>query len=199
MAYATADELRLFMRHPAAWTAEETQQAELLLDLATGAIDDETGQSLESSIDTELLDGPGVHHGAHRIDTGTTRLILPRWPVTALSSVTLTRESEVLTEGEEEDYLWSRTGVVTRIGAWWPTHARAIEVEYTAGYATIPAGVKRIALRLAAAGWGNPTLLKSESIADYSRTWAASGEGAAGLAMNDADRRTLAGYRAWSS
>ncbi len=55
-------------------------------------------------------------------------------------------------------------GILTRVGGWWPTGDQRIQVVYTAGHATIPKGVKRATLRLAAAAWGNPELLSSETL-----------------------------------
>jgi hypothetical protein len=197
MAYATANQLRLFMRHPDAFTDEETDQAELLIELAEGAIEDETGQSLEQSEDTVILDGPtGGDRWPDAPGTGSRKLILPRWPVTAVASVTWLRDDaddEVLTEGTDEDFTWSAAGVLTRVGAWWPTADRSTEVVYTAGYAAIPKGVRRIVLRLASAGWGNPGLLQSETLGDHSRSFATE---ALGMELTDADKKTLGYYLA---
>ncbi|OII60109.1 hypothetical protein BJP40_00675 [Streptomyces sp. CC53] len=197
MAYATAEHLRLFLRHGLAFTAEETAQAELLIELAEGAIDDELGQSLELSTDTVTLDGPT--RGDRWPDapgTGSRRLLLPRWPVTAVTSVTILGDDaadEVLEHGADHDYTWSESGILTRVGGWWPTGDQRIQVVYTAGHATIPKGVKRATLRLAAAAWGNPELLSSETLGDHSRSWSAD---ALGMTLSQADITALGVYRA---
>lgn len=196
MAYVTPDNLRRFLRRAAAFTAEEWAQAELIIELAEGDVEDETGQSLEESTDTVVLDGPTwAGHANDPPGTGSHKLVLPRWPVTAVDSVTLLHpdaDDEVLEFGT--DYTWSADGILTRVGGWWPTGDRSVQVVNTAGYATIPKGVRRIVLRIAAAGWENPALLKSESIGDYARAWAANSP--AGLVLTETDRRTLGLYRA---
>lgn len=190
MAYASPEQLRLLMRLEP-FTEDETAGAELLLELAQGAIDDETGQSLESAEETVILDGPTDGDSQYQAGTGTRKLILPRWPVTAVESVTLTEDDEVLVHGS--DYTWSAAGILTRVGAYWPCHDRAIEVVDTAGFTLIPAGVKRIALRLAAAGWSNPEFLASETLGDHARSFSAEG---LGMELTAADKRTLGAYRA---
>ena len=197
MAYALANDLRLFLRHPGPFTDDETDQAELLIELAEGAIDDETGQSLESATDTVVLDGPTrPDRWPDTPGTGSRTLILPRWPVTAVASVTLLRDGqddEALTFGQDQDYTWSAAGTLTRINSWWPTGDRCIQVTNTAGHSPVPKGVKRIALRMAAAAWGNPMLLSSESLGDHSRAFSAE---ALGMVLSDADKKTLGLYRA---
>jgi hypothetical protein len=197
VAYASAENLRHFLRHPDAFTADEIAQAELLIELAEGAIDDETGQPLEQSQDTVILDGPTREDPwPHTPGTGSHKLILPRWPVSAVESVTLlndVEDDEVLTFGKDQDFTWSAAGTMTRVNAWWPTGDRCIQVVYTPGYATISKGVKRISLRLAAAGWGNPELLASESLGDHSKAWSAE---ALGMVLSEADKKTLGLYRA---
>ncbi|MEU0584582.1 hypothetical protein [Streptomyces sp. NPDC006132] len=197
MAYATAEQLRLLVRHPGPFTDEETAQAELLIELAEGAVDDEIGQSLEESTDTVVLDGPaGPDRWPDTPGTGSRKLILPRWPVTAVESVTLLHDDgpdEVLTHGEDQDYTWSASGILTRVNGWWPTGDRAVEAVVTAGYNPIPKGVRRIVLRMAAAAWGNPLLLTSESLGDHSRSFAAE---LLGMMLSDTDKRALGAYRA---
>ncbi|MFD9445507.1 hypothetical protein ACFWBR_42320 [Streptomyces sp. NPDC060006] len=197
MAYVTANELRLFLRHPAAFTPDEEAQAELLIELAEGAVEDETGQSLELSEDTVILDGPTrAEHWPDTPGTGSRTLVLPRWPVSAVESVTLLnddQDDEELTFGKDQDYTWSAAGTLTRVNGWWPTGDRCIQVVNTAGHAPIPKGVRRIVLRLAAAGWGNPELLASESLGDHSKAWSAE---ALGMVLSEADKKTLGLYRA---
>ncbi|MFC8276256.1 hypothetical protein ACFUJR_27745 [Streptomyces sp. NPDC057271] len=192
MAYAIPDELRRLLRMES-FTEEETATAELLIELAQGVIEDETGQPLEQSTDTVILDGPTEDDARYSGGTGSRKLILPRWPVTAVESVTLTEDGEELVFGKDADYTWSAAGILHRRGAEWPTHDRAVEVVYTPGYAPVPAGPKRICLRLAAAGWSNPEQLSSETLGDHSRAWAAE---ALGMSLTPADVRTLGTYRA---
>ncbi|MGW0545311.1 hypothetical protein ACWD0D_34200 [Streptomyces griseoincarnatus] len=195
MPYATAENLRLLLRQPS-FTEDDTATAELLIELAQGVIDEETGQALELSEDTVTLDGPTRDDSHYQGHTGSRHLILPRWPVTAVASVTLTDDEgdgEDLTFGKDQDYTWSRDGTLHRRGGDWPTHDRAITVIYTAGYAPVPAGVKRLALRLAAGAWSNPERLTSESLGDHSKAWAAD---ALGMELTPADAKKLGLYRA---
>ncbi|MFE4691747.1 hypothetical protein ACFRH6_17010 [Streptomyces sp. NPDC056749] len=192
MAYATADELRRLLREES-FTEDDTATAELLIELAQGVIEDETGQALEQSTDTVTLDGPTEDESTFRGGTRSRKLILPRWPVTDVAAVTLTDDDEDLTFGKDRDYTWSAAGILHRRGTEWPGHDRAVQVTYTAGYSTVPAGPKRLCLRLAAGGWSNPERLTSESLGDHSKAWAAD---ALGMELTDADRRTLGAYRA---
>ncbi|MFD8640843.1 hypothetical protein ACFV14_11095 [Streptomyces zaomyceticus] len=192
MAYATPDELRRLLRQES-FTEEETATAELLIELAQGVIEDETGQALEQSEDTVILDGPTDEDPRHHPATGSRKLILPRWPVTAVASVGLTDEDDPLIFGKDADYTWSAAGILHRRGADWPNHDRAVEVTYTAGYSTIPPGLKRMCLRLAVTGWANPEALAAETLGDHSRSFSAE---ALGMELTAADRRTLGAYRA---
>uniref|UniRef100_A0AAU2A1P8 Head-to-tail adaptor n=1 Tax=Streptomyces sp. NBC_00093 TaxID=2975649 RepID=A0AAU2A1P8_9ACTN len=197
MAAATANELRLFLRHPGAFTEDETAQAELLIELAEGEVDDVTGQSLALAEDTVVLDAPTRQDPWPDLPgTGTFKLVLPRWPVTAVASVTILNDTEAdeeLEYGADHDYTWSAAGILTRVNSWWPTWDRSVEVVYTAGHDPYPIGAKRIVLRMAAAAWGNPMLLASESLGDHSRSFSAE---ALGMSMSDKDRKLLGLYRA---
>ena len=105
MTYATPEQLRLLLRLPA-FTGDDEARAQLLLELAEGVIDLETGQALEESTDTVVLDSPTQHGAWPDVQgTGERRLILPRWPVKAVTSVTVFREDgtdEVLTHGADQ-------------------------------------------------------------------------------------------------
>lgn len=182
MPYAEAAELGVLMgRGEAGLDAEETARAELLLALATGVIDDEIGQSLTLATDTVVLDGNGGH-----------RLLLPRWPVTAVASVTIVEEdgSETVLE-HGSDYRWTSYGRLRRIGHCWPRREQAIEVVDTAGWAPIPDGVKAMCLRLARVGWDNAAGLESERLGDWAAKWATPG-----MQLTTAEKRSLAMYRA---
>lgn len=106
---------------------------------------------------------------------------------------TVTEDGEVLVHGRDRDYTWSAAGILTRCGACWPAHDQAVEVTYTAGFLIIPSALKRIELRLAAAGWSNPELLASESLGDHSRSYATE---VLGMELTKADLRAISAYRA---
>lgn len=196
MAYATPEQLRLLLRLPA-FTGDEEARAQLLLDLAEGVIDLETGQPLEESTDTVVLDSPTQHRAWPELQgIGERRLVLPRWPVKAVTSVTVFREDgtdEVLTYGADQDYTWSAAGILTRVNACWPLHDRSTQVTYTAGHNPLPKGLTGIELRLAAGAWSNPLLASSESLGDHSISYSAE---ALGMVLSKADKRTLGLYRA---
>ena len=161
--YATPAQLAVYLGRPGGEFDDdaETARAQQLLDDATGTIVDELGQDLAEVETTSVLDG-----------TGTARLILPRHPVTAVTSVAVTDvdgAATVLTE--DTDYTWSASGVLTRRGAVWPCHDRAVTVMYTAGYADIPAAAQRICRRLAAAAWPNPAGAETQDIGDSRYRW----------------------------
>ncbi|GGN47808.1 hypothetical protein [Streptomyces fuscichromogenes] len=186
MAYATAEQFRLFIRHSEPFTDEETAQAEFLLDLAGACIEEETGQPLEESTDTVILDGNGAR-----------KLVLPKWPVTAVSSVTVLHDlddDEVLTFGADHDYTWSASGTLTRRCACWPKGERNIEAVVTAGLATLPMSLTRVALRLCVGPWSNPNNLASESLGDLSRSYNTATD--LGMELSSSDRKLVAVYTA---
>lgn len=196
MAYADPNDLRLLLRLPP-FTGEQEAIATLLIELAEGVIDDETGQALEESIDTVILDSPTRQDPwPHVPGTGSHKLVLPRWPVQSVTSVTIlkdTGDDEVLVHGADHDYTWSAAGTLTRVNGWWPTHDQSVQVIYTPGYSPVPKGVKGIALRLAAGAWANPLMASSESLGDHSIAFSAE---ALGMVLSSADKRALGIYRA---
>lgn len=166
MAYATVAQFATLLgTTEAGLSAEQRARAELLLDLAAGVIDDELGQSLIQEETTVELDG-----------TGTDVLLLPRWPVTAMASVTVIDDldEDPVEVVEDVDFRWSRDGRLRRLCRCWPCVERAVTVTYTAGYPDeeIPAGIQSITLRLARQGWENPGGKESERLGDWNAKWA---------------------------
>lgn len=182
MPYAEAAELGVLMgRGDAGLDTDETARAELLLALATGVIDGEIGQSLTLATDTVVLDGNGGH-----------RLLLPRWPVTAVLSVTIVEEDGSETPlAHGSDYRWTSYGRLRRIGQCWPRREQAVEVVDTAGWDPIPDTVKGMCLRLAQAGWENGAGKESERLGDWAAKWATPG-----MLPTTGELRMLAQYRA---
>lgn len=182
MAYATPEELANHMGHPG-FDAAETARATLLLGDATAVIVEEVGQDLAESTDTVTLDG-----------SGTDRLLLPRWPVSDVDSVTLTepdQDPQVLVA--DEDYTWSEAGILTRVGGCWPCSDRSVVVIVTAGHSPIPRNAQRICRRLAAAAWPNPAGADVQAIGDTRIQWHTPG-----MELTTAERNELAAYGARS-
>ena len=174
MAYATSAELAVWMGYEDGFTAAQEDRADQRLDVATSVIDDELGQSLVQAAETVTLPG-----------SGTTRLVVPRWPVIAVAQVLVDEQLLVV----DEDYRWERDGIVTRT-----CHRRwcgRVTVTYTAGWAPIPESVKGLCMELAAGSWNTTGGKKSERIADYQVAWAREG-----LALSTADKRSLGRYAA---
>ncbi len=180
--FVTAEELERFGLTLGIYEfdAEQTARATQLLTDAKAVIESEegAGQPLESSTDTVTLDGTGTH-----------LLVLPRWPVTAITSVTVTEDDTdtLLTVGT--DYEWSATGILTRVSGRWPTEPRSVAVVFTAGYADISPDLTRISRRLAAAGWHNPAGANSEQSGDRSVQWHVPG-----MQLTAAELRTVRRY-----
>lgn len=182
MPYAEAEELGILMgRGDEGLDGAETARAEILLELATGVIDAKTEQSLQLAETTHVMDGHG-----------TSRLILPRWPVTAIASVIeLDDRDEPVVLVHRVDYRWSRHGILRRIRGCWPCKEQAVTVTLTAGHDPIPDSVRTMCLRIARAGWDNPLGLKAERLGDWSAQYVVPG-----MELTTAEIGTLAGYRA---
>lgn len=167
MAYATATELASWMGLA---SIDETR-AGLKLDAATGLIEDATGQSLIESTDTVEIR-----------PTYSRTLVLPRWPVTEITSVVVSEETLVV----DTDYTWESAGLLNRVSGCWD---EPVTVTYTAGWDPIPASVKGLVLEIASGSWGNVGAKKSEKIGDYSVAWAREG-----MSLTTMDRKTLGRY-----
>ncbi|MCI0687125.1 MAG: hypothetical protein L0Y54_07820 [Sporichthyaceae bacterium] len=177
MAFVTVAEFAAYLR--TTFDAEETVTAQQLLDDATADIETEAGQPLQQSIDTVTMDGSGTH-----------KLVLPRWPVTAVTSVKVTEDDgEVKTLVFDDDYTWSASGILTRKTALWPCGDRSVEAVVTAGYAVISTDLKRICRRLAVAAWENPAGADSEDLGDRRVRWHT-----AGAELSESEKRTIARY-----
>ncbi len=180
MSYAQAVELGILMgRGDEGLDAAETARAELLLAMATGVIDAETGQPLQLAQSTHVLDARGG-----------TKLILPRWPVTAVASVTvLDEQDQDLTLVHGTDYRWSRFGLLRRVRGCWPCKERSVTVVLTSGHDPVPENVRPICLRLARSGWDNSAGLEAERLGDWNAKYAVPG-----MVLTTAEIRTLSAY-----
>lgn len=160
MTSSDVEELRKHLGHPG-FTQDQADRAQQLLDDAMGVIVREVGQPLDQSTDTVTLDADGG-----------CELVLPRWPVTAVTSVSVKGSDGTFTAlAVDTDYEWSQAGILTRVGGFWPRKRRSVAVVFTAGYPTLSADVKRIRRRLAAAGWFNPAGADAENLDDHQVKW----------------------------
>lgn len=181
MAYASPADLAKLLGK-SGFTTVQTDRAELLLDLATGEIERAIGQTLVDGVEDRLLTGPG-----------TDKLILPRWPVTEVTSV---KDVDADTGVEtaltyRADYTWDQDGILTRVGGVWPCHDKSVHVVFRAGFETISDDVRRICLAMVRREWGNPAAAAEESLGDHSIK-----HDAVGMDLTDRERSTLRTYQA---
>ncbi len=175
MSYATPDQLAAWMGLPPFTPESEDEiRAQLLLDVATGKIDDELGQSLVLGPTVDDLDG-----------AGSDVLVLSRWPVTAVTSVTV--DGELL---DPADYEWETAGLLRRKRGCWAL-CDEVTASFTAGYNPVPNSVVGLCLELASGSWDNPTAKKSERLADYQVSYLREG-----MSLSTADKKALGRYSA---
>lgn len=132
----------------------DTATATVARDIATGLVVGYTNQAFEADTYTHVL--PVAADLSVR---------LPQRPVTAVTTVTV--DGDVLTV--DDDYTWDAITPLVQLlvvpDVWTAT------VVYDAGYATVPAVVKAVALAAAARAYANPGGVVSEAIDDYSVTY----------------------------
>lgn len=184
--FATASDLASYLQRD--FSAAETATAEMLLDLASAAIRDYTGQYI-SAVDDDIvtLDPP----------CGSS-LFLPELPVTAVTSVVVA--GTTLTLGSPSNisgyYWYGDTGIIRFVGRYagygylWGWAPQSVVVTYSHGYDATPDGVRLVTIEAAAAmmGGGPDAGLKSETIGNYSYTSAGAGQAVADLAAGRLDR-----------
>lgn len=151
--------------------ATETTRADALLVLASGLIQDETGQSIEQA--TETVTRPGVWGNLLRL--------LER-PVTAVSSVKI--DGVALAADD-----WYLDGDELVRGGGWGGPEAAVEIGYTHGYAAadVPAAVKTTCLEVVARVWTNPGNARQEGYGLEQVSYAS----ANGLLLTEEERRTV--------
>jgi len=151
--------------------AAETTRADALLVLASGLIQDETGQSIEQA--TETVTRPGVWGN---------RLRLLERPVTAVSSVKI----DAVALAADDWYLDGDE--LVRWGGWGGPEAD-VEIGYTHGYAAadVPAAVKTVCLEVVARVFTNPGNARQEGYGLEQVAYTSSN----GLLLTDAESRAV--------
>ena len=172
MTWPTTDDLRIFLGGEFA-DPDDVSRAQLLLDLAVGAVEGEAGQPLESGEVTSTLDG-----------TGTSTLVLPRWPVTAVATVEVD-------DTEETEFTFSTDGRLRRTEGVWTAGHQNIEVAYTAGFTTVSRDLWKVVLEAAAAAWSTPPNVTQETLGDHSVSY-----GRAHVELNEEQARVARRYQA---
>jgi len=180
-AFATVSDFATFLQRDL--SAPDTATAEMLLDSATQAIKDEVGQTIEVVTETVTIYGDGRE-----------LLLLPQIPVTAVTTVTVGGVAWV----NNTNFIWERNGILAALidtqgllGAW--TWRKAVVVNYTHGYTPIPKSLQSLCLSLAARSMASPMSVSSESIGNYSVTYAGD---TSGMTLTQWEKRMLDRYRA---
>lgn len=156
MVYATAEQLRVHLD----LATIDTARANQLLDRASKAVRSAAGVTIDEATETITVDG-----------TGTGVILLPNYPVTAITSVTEDGTALVV----DDDYTWARSGVLERVKKSWPTKQRSVVVAYTHGYVTadLPEELGVVTVDVAARAWQNPIDVRQEGIGNYTASYGA--------------------------
>lgn len=189
MTLSTVDEFGFFLG--VTFTDAQAERAQLLLELASGAIQRFTRQTIEL-----VEDDVAVLHGTWKAG-----LVLPQVPVVSVSTVELDIEG-VLTEDTDWSFDGQRTlwrGVVPTgtAGRSWGGDTQKITVTYTHGWEEIPAEIRAVCLQIAARSYRNPGGVSAESVGQYSVTY---GSGAQGISLTPDEKAMLRSLRSkWVS
>jgi hypothetical protein len=110
----------------------------------------EVSRRVEGYLGRHLMSREWAHNGTTlpRLNTyGGTSLVLPNWPVTAVSGLKLHPDLSALTEGYDEDYVVDEdAGIIELLNKVFYCRPRVCEVTYTAGYLASPADDEQGAL-----------------------------------------------------
>lgn len=140
----------------------DTATATLLIELATGKVQDAAGQLLLDGTSTAVVDVDMCEYDQY--------LALPQWPVRSVASVLIDGVADTVWKLRSQQ-LWRLYGWNTNPNA--PTQVKAT---WTHGFPTGAQGLqlaRDMTLALAAAGYGNPGgSVQSEQIDDYRVSYA---------------------------
>jgi len=165
---ATLTALRLYLGIDASDSGQD-DLLDALIDYASERIESHCGRKFASESVVDYLDG-----------TGTSRLVLSRRPVTALTGVYEDSDRVFGAEAELDSsdlVLHPERGIVDRVGGVFVRGRRNLKIAYTAGYATIPDDVALACVKLAAAWYAHARAgadgIRREKLGDYDALYAA--------------------------
>lgn len=142
---------------------EDDTSALAALETASGLVEAYLGQPVGLvEDDVVTLDG-----------TGARVVLLPAYPVTAVSAVAVDGDPQA----EGVDYEWSATGELRRRGGAWPATLRSLSVTYSHGFDPVPAAIVGVVAAVAARIYDTPLSVRQESIGGYSVTYTGGGVG----------------------
>jgi hypothetical protein len=172
MALATTDDLAAFLRRE---IDENDPGAMAALEAASAFVEAYIGQPVAVVEDEDILiDG-----------SGTRVILLPAFPVTDVAEVKIDDETV-----NPDEYEWSKTGELRRVNGIWPSALRSVEVTYTHGWETVPAGIVSVVAAMAARQYEAPAGVRQEAMGSYSVTYAGNG-----LTLQAAEAVILDSYR----
>lgn len=160
-------------------TDAEISDVETLLDLATGLIQGETGQTISRVTDDELT---------IRSVYGN-RIVLPERPVVAVNGVQLgsSAVTDWYLDGSDivRGRIYAANGPDNVSGWWGPTYL--VTITYTHGFDPIPDSIKAICLEMVVRAWVNPGVVLAETHGSEQVTYQRSN----GLLLTEDERRVL--------
>lgn len=117
---------------------DEQTRTELLISAASGAANAYTGRLLASRAHTLICDGNGRQY-----------ILLPEYPVTALTKVFIDSDRVFAAASEVTDCIYyGETGELWREGGF-PSARQNVKVTYTAGYTVTPGGTLPAEIKMA--------------------------------------------------
>jgi hypothetical protein len=169
-ALATPGDLNLFTGRDIPY-----EQASMMLSQASAVIRNHCAWHIApSQTDTLTLNG-----------SNEPRLFLPTLHVTAVASV---HELEELLVADD-DYTWSETGYLYRVGSFWPADLRSVVATFTHGWEFVPEDLASVCLEVATRAMASPAGIRQESAGGVSVTYAIPG------GLTEYEKAVLEAYR----
>lgn len=158
--------------------------AALMIHLRRGELDQAAAEqalvAATAFVET-IIDQPiaRAEHELIRDGNGRRTLMLPYWPLHAVSAVAV--DGRQLTE--TTDYTWSTNGWLTRAGGRWPAGDQAISLTVDSGHDPIPAALADVVVKLAGRNYSNPQDLSALNLDGVNIRYTPNGPTGAELAI----------------